>query len=105
MNQEIERTLSSVVNVRLGGEFVYNIFRARAGIGLMPSPFEGSGNMDPPFSGGLGVRVGSFFADLAYRYRQQNTGFVPYGTDFAPQQLVDNRANFQQFFLTLGFRY
>ncbi len=105
VNEEIEATLSSVVNVRVGGEFVYKVLRARAGVGLMPSPFEGSSTMDPTFSGGLGVRVGSFFADLAYRYRQQNAGFVPYGTEFAPQQLVDNTANFQTFFLTLGFRY
>ncbi len=104
-NDDVAATLSSVVNVRVGGEFAYKVFRARAGLGIMPSPFAGSSELNPTISGGLGVRLKSFFADLGYRYRQESSGFVPYGTYFAPQQFIDQEATFQTFFLSVGFRY
>ena len=104
-NEDISTSLSSVVNVRLGGEFAYKVFRARAGVGLMPSAYEGSSDLNPTLSGGLGVRLNSFFVDLAYRYRTESSGLVPYGTFYAPQQFIDQKATYQTFFLSVGVRY
>ncbi len=67
-NQEILDDYSSVVNFRVGGEYRYDIFRARLGAGVYGNPAvnenaEISGMST--VSGGFGIRKKSSFFDLA----------------------------------------
>ncbi len=104
-NDSIATTLSSAMNIRLGGELVYEIFRFRAGLGLQYSPYANDNTLNNTFSFGLGLREKSFFMDFAYRLQTFAEGYIPYLTSQAPQQLVDNELRTNQFLLTFGFKF
>ena len=104
-NQLIAKNLQSAINVRLGGEFAYDIFRFRAGLGMQQSPLVGDDTVNPTLSFGLGIREESIFVDFAYRYHSIKETYVPYRTSEAPMQFVDNDFNKSYIAATLGFRF
>lgn len=105
-NDGIKANLESALNIRLGGEFSYNIFRFRAGLNLLQSPLVGDNTTNNSISAGAGIRQKNFFADLAYkRFNVQET-YVPYLlSDASLQQMVNNDIGTNQFVLTLGFKF
>lgn len=105
VNDSIVNTLSSALNIRLGGEIAYEIFRFRAGFGLHESPYAGDDTINNSYSAGLGIRGESFFLDFAYRHYNYKETYIPYLTSQSPLQLVDNDTNNNQFLLTLGFKF
>ncbi len=104
-NQLIAKNLKSAINVRVGGEFAYDIFRFRAGLGMQQSPLAGDDTVNPSISFGLGIREQSLFIDFAYRYRAIQETYVPYRTAEAPMQFVDNDLNKSYIAATIGFRF
>ncbi|MBK7872998.1 MAG: hypothetical protein IPJ74_21170 [Saprospiraceae bacterium] len=104
-NDSIVNNLDDAMNIRLGGEVAYDIFRFRAGYGLHYSPFATDDTVNNSFSLGFGIREQSFFMDLAYRRRSFSEGYIPYLTSQAPQQLIDNEVNNDYFLLTFGFKF
>ena len=104
-NQNVELDYKSVINYRLGGEFRYDIFRARLGYAFYKDPtnFEDDPlNRDrQSFSGGIGIMTSSFFADVSVVNSQYNTDARIYGGgDFYSQE--NNATNI---LLTLGFNF
>ena len=69
VNQSIEDGLSSVLNIRLGGEVAYQLWRFRAGVGLKQSPFSDDDAFDPVISAGLGVRLKGVLYRLSFSLR------------------------------------
>ncbi|MDX1941771.1 MAG: hypothetical protein SFU99_14520 [Saprospiraceae bacterium] len=104
-NDSIINNLSDAMNIRLGGEIAYDIFRFRAGYGLYYSPFASDDTVNNSFSLGFGIREQSFFMDLAYRRRSYSEGYIPYLASESPQQLIDNEVNNDYFLLTFGFKF
>ncbi len=104
-NQEIESELSSVINVRVGGEVAVNLMRFRGGVGFRQSPFEGDEALDPVISLGLGVRLKGFYSDLAFRYDQFREGYIPYLTTDFPEQFVETETRRSIVIWTFGFRF
>lgn len=104
-NDSITNILTAATNVRLGGEFVYDIFRFRAGFGLHYSPYANDDTINNSYSFGFGIREQNFFIDFAYRRRTFEEGYIPYLTSQSPEQLVNNETNNDQFLLTLGFKF
>lgn len=105
-NDGVKANLESALNIRLGGEFSYNIFRFRAGLNLLQSPLVGDDTTNNSISAGVGIREKNFFVDLAYkRFNVQET-YVPYLlSDASQQQFVNNDIGTNQFVLTLGFKF
>ena len=106
-NEQIDQTFKSQVNFRLGGEVALQKFRARAGVQLNGSPYENTedGGVGTGYSGGLGYRGNSFFADLAYQRIEFADTYRPYRSDFLPATLADNTTTTQRIMLTLGFKF
>lgn len=104
-NDSITNILTAATNVRLGGEFVYDIFRFRAGFGLHYSPYANDDTINNSYSFGFGIREQNFFIDFAYRRRTFEEGYIPYLTSQSPEQLVNNETNNDQLLLTLGFKF
>jgi hypothetical protein len=106
VNSRISNQLQSVLNLRLGAEASYDIFRLRAGIGLHPTAVVAEDQLPISLSTGAGIRVKGFFTDLGYRFsRRPDISYSPYLTTQAPQQLVSSRVTNHQLLLTLGFRF
>lgn len=79
-NESIKSVYKPAVNFRLGAELRKDIFRARAGYGVQGNTFGGNIDADNSvrsLSGGIGVRLKTFYVDLAiihsaskaYRYQ------------------------------------
>lgn len=105
INDEINQTLQSAINVRLGGEIAMDVFRFRAGIGVQPAPFRNDDTRQFTYSAGFGVREKDFYVDLAYRRLRTEEQYYPYLTARAPIQEVRNIFEQSQILMTLGFKF
>jgi hypothetical protein len=80
-NSTIGTSYRNVVNVRVGAEGRFDIFRARLGYARYASPYAvaSSYNRDQNYyTGGLGIRTKSFFADIAGVYLAYKDRYSPY---------------------------
>lgn len=106
LNNQISRALQSTLNLRAGGEWAYEIFRLRAGFGLMGNPFSGEGESTTLLSGGFGIREEKFFIDFAIRHSLFNEGYYPYRVEESGIfQFVENEIAANNYLLTLGFKF
>jgi hypothetical protein len=67
-NADIKAVYQPVINYRIGAEFRHDIFRVRAGYGVQSNTFkEGidADNTITSISGGVGIRMKTFYVDLA----------------------------------------
>ncbi len=105
-NASISTELESALNIRLGAELAYEIFRFRAGLRLQQSPYFNEDDMNTTLSGGLGIRGRSFFLDLAYQRRTNEEFFIPFqAASGDPEQVASLNSNFNRLAFTLGFKF
>ena len=79
-NDAINDLYGSAVNLRLGGELRYDIFRFRAGFARYGDAYQNSSRDRTRnyFTGGLGLRQKSFYLDLAGVYATTKQYYSPY---------------------------
>ena len=80
-NSEVLDRFTSVVNVRFGAEFRYDIFRFRGGIATYGNPYVQELEFDPVqdvYTLGMGIRKKNKFADIAFIRSTEESGFFPY---------------------------
>lgn len=104
-NAEIAEGLQSTLHFRLGGEYAYDVFRFRAGVGLQQSPVVNDDLLNTSLSAGVGVRKESFYFDIGYKRTSDQQTYIPYLTANAPQQEVDFNFNANKLLMTLGFKF
>lgn len=106
VNNEIENTFQSAVNIKLGAELALGkSWRLRGGYSLIPTPFDNDDIVDDLISFGAGFRGQSFYLDLAYRAILQTQAYTPYTLTVAPQPFVFSEINQNKFILTFGYRF
>lgn len=111
LNQTIDLKYGSASNIRVGGEFAYDIFRFRAGFGYYGSPFkpgiatEGYDYSKINISGGFGVKMENVSVDAAYIHSTSNEFYQPYSLDdeFVPG--VGIKKNTGNVVLTLAYKF
>lgn len=113
VNNAITTKYGSASNIRLGGEFVHDILRLRAGYAIMGSPFnDGIATGDADYSkntytAGIGIKEENFFIDFGYGHsilHGYDIQYIQPDAD-APDNgaTIDNIEN--NFQLSLGFRF
>lgn len=114
LNDAIDNKYQGVHIIRFGGEYVYDIYRFRAGFnyhtgalqdGLAPSGADYSRNV---FTLGYGMRGEVFYMDLAYVYSSFRSSYIPYTLDEIPDAvvrgaLIDDQSH--RLNVTLGVRF
>jgi hypothetical protein len=108
VNRTITERYKSAVNARFGGEYAYDIFRLRAGIGLNTSPRTDKDFVNMTYSAGAGIRGKSFFMDLGWQNRTQKENYTPYKlveSQANLEQKVTNAYVFNDFLLTFGIKF
>ena len=108
INDDIAARYKSAVNARFGGEYVYDIFRFRAGLGLNTSPRTDKDFVNMSYSLGAGLRGQSFFMDLGWQRRTQKENYTPYKvveSQANVEQKVTNAYVFNDFLLTFGIKF
>lgn len=101
LNNEISRNYRTAVNIKVGGELALDQLRLRAGVNMLGNPNEGDSDYRMAYTGGIGYRMRAFYADLAYRY-MQNDGTV---TAYSGAPAAATVSNNNDFMLTLGFNF
>jgi len=86
-NAAIENTYTSVMNIRVGGEYRIDNIRLRAGYALFPSPYKDSDLQDRTnLTFGFGYRTSDYFLDFAVVNSETTSLYTPY--DIATDQPV-----------------
>lgn len=83
-NQTIRTIYEPTWNYKLGAEFRKGIFRLRGGVNLQNDPYDNLDDIDRKIlsiSGGLGVRLSSWYADVAVTRASSNSAYLPYSFD------------------------
>jgi hypothetical protein len=110
INNDVKTTLKSAVNIRLGGEFAYDVFRLRAGVNILGATQLNNNTTQQVYTAGAGVRGKSMFFDLGYSYLKQNFGYQPYvaglpNPNVANRDAVSLSTTRHNFVATLGFKF
>ena len=93
-NQTIRQAYKSTVNLRVGAEGRFDIFRVRAGYATYGDPYKTSSTSRAQqfYTAGAGIRQHGFFVDAAAVYTTFNQQYSPYSL-VGGQQPVINVAN------------
>ena len=108
VNTLITSRYRSALHARIGGEYVYDIFRFRAGLGLNGSPRQDKDFWNTTYSAGLGIRGEHFFMDIAWQQRKEKENYTPYkvnSTQANVEQKVTNAYVFNDYVLTFGIKF
>lgn len=105
-NRLIGNLYKPTVNYRVGAEARLDIFRIRAGYALYGNPYTDADYQEAgtqqAITGGVGLRVRNFFADLGVVNSFSDRAYSPYVIDQAsPEVAVSNRST--RGLLTFGF--
>lgn len=109
-NNDINNLYTSVLNLKVGGEWRLKSFRLRAGYNYQPSPYSAQ-DIDRKtqiFSSGLGYRSSKYFVDLAVSYKQFKSIYAPYvlenpnGDSYLDTSVVEIENSNLNFALTVG---
>lgn len=108
VNNTIQSKYGQALNVRLGGEYVMDKIRLRAGYALYSTPFRDgiateSGTISR-ISGGIGYHGQNTFIDFAIVTGGNSEEYVPYiAPNSAPS--VINKSSYTSSVLTIGFKF
>jgi long-subunit fatty acid transport protein len=105
-NASIENSYMSTHHIRVGTEWRYQIFSFRAGAKYFTSPYQDNLNDGSRmgFSGGIGLKQGWFFLDLAYAYRNMKDDYYFYNTPGVVADPVANSTTDHYILLTWGLK-
>jgi hypothetical protein len=108
-NENIKNLYQSTVNYRVGGEYRFGNYRARAGFSYLSDPFQeeqnGISRQVTSVSGGVGYRAEKFFLDLAVVYSVGENSYRPYRVNSIDSPLVTLRKQNTLAIITLGFPF
>jgi hypothetical protein len=102
-NAEAKKVLQSALNLRIGGEFVFNsVFFLRAGVGLSTKAYNSKvdveNGLDKSYSCGLGFKFGQYTFDLSLKQTQFSRVYTAFQGSTAQNDFA--RTSF-----VLGFSY
>lgn len=110
LNGNIDQKYGSALNLRLGGELVFDKLRLRGGYAIYGSPFNQGVSFEDAIinniSIGAGYHAKGLFVDIAYVTQGRTEEYVPYVAENSPNvTVVTNDMNFTQVVLTIGFKF
>jgi hypothetical protein len=105
-NASIQKSYAGTHQIRVGTEWRYNIFSFRAGGKYFTSPYQNNLNDGSRFgfSGGIGLKEGWFFMDLAYAYSKMQDDYYFYKTSAFSSNPVANSTRDHYILMTLGVK-
>ncbi len=106
-NDVIKNTYQSAINLRVGGEFRYNIFRVRAGYARYGDPYKSStfDRNKQYITGGVGIKQENRFFDLAVVNSRFNSVYSPYTLLDNAQPVVTTKNVGNSVLFTVGVNF
>jgi hypothetical protein len=109
-NEDIGAVLKPTTNFRLGGEFRYEVWRVRAGFGLMANTYDDQYDIEnkiTTLSAGGGFRSKGFYVDFSWSLSTTSYPYFPYSF-YSPgyvTPVVDVKSSYQNVLVTLGMTF
>ena len=106
-NNDISSLYGSAVNVRLGAEGRFDIFRVRGGFALYGDPYENKryDRKKTYLTAGVGIRQANYFFDLALVNTAYDSVYSPYVLNDLSQPVVVTRNRYNNLLFTLGMNF
>jgi hypothetical protein len=107
-NSDIRSLYQSAINLRFGGEFRYDIFRARLGYARYGDAYKnGDANQRAQnyYTAGAGIRQGNFFLDVAAVYHAFDQAYTPYTIGASREPLINVNNNRYTTSVTAGITF
>jgi len=107
-NNDVQNRYKSAVNLRLGAEGRFDVFRVRLGYARYGDPYKADTNNERAqnyYTGGLGLRQGNFFLDAAAVYTTFNQVYTPYALNNDLQPVIKVNNNRFSTSLTAGLAF
>lgn len=107
-NDDIRNKYGSTVNVRIGGEYVYDMFRFRAGIATYGCPLANptDGNLKRTyFTGGIGIKEVNWALDLAVVQKRGIELLQPYSLEGSKVSHSTNKFTDNSLVITLSTNF
>ncbi|WP_128396955.1 OmpP1/FadL family transporter [Botryobacter ruber] len=107
LNDGVANSYQSAVNLRLGAEARYEVFRFRAGYARTGDPYKSSslnGTVNT-FTLGTGIRLQNFYLDAAYSRSNSDNRYVPYSFNEGPSPEVAITDRLTNIMFTAGFNF
>lgn len=106
-NKRVNERYHATGNIRIGTEWRYKIFSARAGYAIFGSPYSKSFRIDNSTASlGAGIRTRGFFVDAAYLLNiSNNNRYNLYMLDNSTPVSAEVNNLAGSFMVTFGFRY
>ena len=110
-NKTIENKYNSASNIRLGGEFRYDIFSFRLGGAYYGTPFQSGLNNKSEdqhqvfYTGGFGIKGKHMFVDFGYSYGQSSEYYKPYSLSNESVPSVISNTNDHRLLFTFGVKW
>lgn len=106
-NNDISSLYRPAVNLRLGAEGRYDIFRLRAGFAMYGDPYENStyDRKKTFLTAGAGIKTANFFFDLAVVNSSYNSAYSPYVLNNQTQPVVTTKNRYNNLLFTLGMNF
>lgn len=108
-NTEFSQYYRNVFNYRLGAEFRYEVAYVRAGANYQPDSYQNSVdnlNRDiTSISGGIGLKINNFYADLGFVNTKTKGGYTPYVVKDSNVPSVVTKYSTNSIMLTIGSNF
>ncbi len=105
VNLEIVDSFTSVLNVKIGAEYLIKKFRLRAGYGRFGSPFAEGEDARNVISFGAGFKGEKTYLDLAFRNTSSTETYSPYASPNQFSQEVSSDIGTNNLIMTFGYRF
>ncbi|MGV3503758.1 MAG: OmpP1/FadL family transporter [Adhaeribacter sp.] len=106
-NNDISSMYRPSLNVRLGAEGRFDIFRVRAGFAMYGDPYDNSSydRKKTYITAGAGIKQANYFFDLALVNSAYNSVYSPYVLNNQAQPVVTTKNRYNNFMFTLGMNF
>ena len=106
-NRSINNLYTNTINIRVGGEFRFDMFRLRAGYAHQGDPFleKDIDRSISSISGGLGIRVDDYFVDLAITNSKFDSSNKQYVLSNGAEPTATIKNNATNVAVTVGFKF
>ncbi|MBW8049597.1 MAG: hypothetical protein FVQ77_04515 [Cytophagales bacterium] len=104
-NKTIKKLYKPAVNLKVGGELRFEIFRVRAGFALYGDPYNNIDNVNRKrtyITGGVGMREKDYFLDIAFVTSKYNSAYTPYTLNDGSEPFATVKNSFTSLLFTFG---
>jgi hypothetical protein len=105
VNEQIVNKYKNAVNLKLGGEYVLDALRLRAGFMRLGNPLQNGEIKNTILTGGIGINDKGWSIDLGFAKHLRNDTYVPYNAPGIPTPAVVNSFNGTQLILSINNKF